>query len=112
MVAASDPRPEEARWLFRARLINVLVGCASGLTFLLIGGTSDWVVPVALAVTVLVSANAVRVTTLWRQAPITAAIILATGVLHESTAASVKDGLYKVAQVAFGCGLDGGRTIT
>jgi len=38
MVAAADPQPGEARKMFRARLINVLVGCAVGLVFLLIGG--------------------------------------------------------------------------
>jgi hypothetical protein len=102
MIAASDPRPEEAHRMFRARLINACVGCASGLAFLLIAGTGDWVIPVALGVTVLVSSNVVRVTKMWRQAPITAAIILAAGAMQESTAAGIRDGLQKVAEVAFG----------
>lgn len=102
MVASSDPRPEEARRLFRARLINVAVGCASGLTILLVVGPSDWVVPIGLAATVLISANVVRVTTMWRQAPITAALILTAGAMHGTTAAGIADGLRKVAEVAFG----------
>src|SRR5512143_3565049 len=53
MVAASDPQPEEARRLFRSRLINVLVGCGVGICLLLLGGGSDWMIPFGLAVAVL-----------------------------------------------------------
>src|SRR5262245_62813812 len=48
MVAASDPQPEEARRLFKCRLINVAVGSAAGLTFLLVAGAQSWVLPLAL----------------------------------------------------------------
>ena len=40
---------------------------------------------------------------LWRQAPITAAIVIAAGVLSGSTAAGLGHGLHKVAEVLFGC---------
>src|SRR5512137_2027911 len=53
MVAASEPEPEEARRMFRSRLINVLVGCVVGFGLLLFGGRSDWLIPFALAVAVL-----------------------------------------------------------
>src|SRR5689334_2085282 len=43
MVAASDPHPEEARRMFKSRLVNVAVGCATGLTFLVIGGSQNWI---------------------------------------------------------------------
>src|SRR5271166_6254911 len=33
LVAASDPEPQQARALFRSRIINVLVGCAVGFFF-------------------------------------------------------------------------------
>jgi hypothetical protein len=36
-------------------LINVLVGCSTGPFFLLLGSRSDWLIPLLLAVTVLVS---------------------------------------------------------
>jgi uncharacterized membrane protein YccC len=103
MVAASDPQPAEARRMFRSRLINVGVGCASGLIFLAVGGSREWILPLALAATVLVSAYVVRIKTMWRQAPITAAIIIAAAALNESTAVGVAQGLRKVAEVAFGC---------
>ena len=43
MVAASEPQVKEARRMFRSRMINVLVGCAVGLFFLVVGG--DWLWP-------------------------------------------------------------------
>jgi len=103
MVAASDPVPEEARRLFRSRLINVLVGCAVGFCLLLVGGHGDWMIPFALAVTVLISSYVVRIKTMWRQAPITAAIVIAAGISRSSTLGGIQHGLNKVGQVLFGC---------
>jgi len=103
MVAASDPVLVEARRLFRSRLINVLVGCAVGLGLLLVGGHSDWTIPFALALTVLISSYVIRIKTMWRQAPITAAIVIAAGISHGSKVAGLESGLRKMAQVVFGC---------
>ena len=103
MVAASEPQPEEARRLFRSRLINVLVGCAVGFCLLIVGNQSDWMVPFALALTVLISSYVIRIKTMWRQAPITAAIVIAAGISHKSKAAGIESGLHKVAEVIFGC---------
>ncbi len=103
MVAASDPQPEEARRMFKSRLINVTVGSAAGLIFLLIGGTESWVLPLAMAATVLVSAYVVRIKTMWRQAPITAAVVIASALTSGSSATGIAQGLHKVAEVVFGC---------
>jgi len=103
MVAASDPQPAEAKRMFKARLTNVMVGCVVGLLFVIIGGAQEWLLPIALAVTVLVSSFIIRVKTMWRQAPITAAIVIAAGVLEGSRRAGLEHGLHKVAEVIFGC---------
>jgi uncharacterized membrane protein YccC len=103
MVAAADPQPEEARRLFRSRMLNVLVGCAVGFFFLILGGGRDWMLPFALGGTVLVSSYVVRIKTMWRQAPITAAIVVAAGISHGSKIAGIESGLRKVIQVLFGC---------
>jgi len=103
MVAASDPQPSEARRMFKSRLVNVAVGSAVGLGFLILGGARDWILPLALATTVLVSSYVVRVKTMWRQAPITAAIVIASAVEHESSATGIVQGLHKIAEVVFGC---------
>jgi uncharacterized membrane protein YccC len=103
MVAASDPHPEEARRMFKSRLVNVAVGCATGLTFLLIGGSQNWILPLAMAVAVLVSTFVVRVKTMWRQAPITAALVIAAAVVNGSPTVGMVQGVRKVAAVVFGC---------
>jgi hypothetical protein len=80
IVGAADPQPEEARWLFRSRLINVTVGCAVGLVFLVFGSGNERMIPAALAVTVLISTYLVRAKIMWRQAPITTFIVIASGI--------------------------------
>jgi uncharacterized membrane protein YccC len=103
MVAASDPDPQEARRMFESRLVNVGVGCATGLTFLFIGGSHHWILPLAMAAAVLVSSFVVRVKTMWRQAPITAAIVIAAAVMSGSSTVGILEGLRKVMAVVFGC---------
>ena len=103
MIAASDPQVVEATRMFKCRIINVLVGCAVGLLVLVVGGSSEWKLPLALAVTVLVSSYVIQVQTMWCQAPITAAIVIAAGLTHHSKLTGVEHGLHKVAEVIFGC---------
>src|ERR1700693_1559244 len=103
MVAASDPKVEQAVRMFRARMINALVGCGGGLFFVVIGRRSEWTLPFALAATVLLSSYVVRIQVMWRQAPITAAIVIAAGYTHHSEMSGIEDGLHKVAEVILGC---------
>jgi uncharacterized membrane protein YccC len=103
MIAASEPQVHEAARMFRSRIINVLVGCVVGLVFLLVGGSSEWKLPLALAVTVLVSSYVIHIQTMWRQAPITAAIVIAAGLAHHSKLSGVEHGLHKVGEVLLGC---------
>ena len=102
LVAASDPEPETARKVVRSRIINVLIGCAVGFIFLLFGSGKPRMVPVSIAVTVLISTYLVRVKTMWRQAPITAAIVIAAGIASASTKVGIFRGLHRVAEVLFG----------
>lgn len=103
MVAASDPQPKEARRMFASRLVNVAVGCMSGLIFVVVAGSQEWILPLALAATVLVSSYVVRIKTMWRQAPITAAVVIGAAAVSESAAVGVARGFHKVGEVAFGC---------
>jgi uncharacterized membrane protein YccC len=103
MIGASDPEFDQAREVFRNRVINVLVGCVCGLAFLFIAGGRPWVLPVALAATVLIATRVVRVKMMWRQAPITAAIIIAAAFTQQSTRYGVEQGFLKVAEVVYGC---------
>jgi uncharacterized membrane protein YccC len=103
MIAASEPQVVEAARMFKSRIINVLVGCAVGLLVLVVGGSSEWKLPLAMALAVLVSSYVVHIQTMWRQAPITAAIVIAAGLTHHSKLTGVENGLHKVAEVLFGC---------
>jgi hypothetical protein len=58
--------------------------------------------PLALATTVLVSSYVVRVKTMWRQAPITAAVVIAAGVANGSASVGMIQGFLKVVKVTFG----------
>ncbi|MFO0968557.1 MAG: FUSC family protein [Gemmataceae bacterium] len=103
MIAVSEPQVKVAWQTFCGRIINGALGCAVGLIFLLIGGTTEWILPFALAATVLVSSYVVRTPVMWRQAPITAAIILAAGLSHHSKLTGLEYGLKRVAEVMLGC---------
>ena len=107
MLASSDPHVDVALKSVRGRVINAVLGCATGLAFLMLGGSvggaKDWTLPLALAVTALVSSYIVRVPVMWRQAPITAAIVVASGIEHHSREVSIEIGLRRVGEVLFGC---------
>jgi hypothetical protein len=107
MLASSDPHVRVAFTHFRSRLINAALGCTTGLAFLLVagalGGSRDWKLPLALATTAFISSYIVRVPVMWRQAPITAAIVIASGIEHHAERISIEIGLRRVAEVLFGC---------
>jgi uncharacterized membrane protein YccC len=103
MVASVDPDVNLAYKNFRARLINALLGCAVGLLVLVVGGSSEWKLPFALAATALLSAYVVRVTVMWRQAPITAALVIASSLEQHSKLSGVEIGLRRVGEVILGC---------
>ena len=102
MVATSDPQVKQALQTFRGRIINTLLGCAIGLLFVAIGRT-EWQLPFAMAATVLISSYVIRVPAMWRQAPITAAIVIAGGLQHHDKLAGMEQGLHRVGEVLLGC---------
>ena len=103
MIAATDPVVTQARHVFRGRIVNAVVGCVVGLIVVVLGRSSDWELPFALSATVLISTYVVRIPVMWRQAPITAAIVIASELTHHSKLVGIDQGLRKVAQVIFGC---------
>lgn len=110
MIASSDPNVDQAISTFRGRVLNAALGCAIGMIFLLAGGNNGWIMPIALAVTVLVTSYWVRIPVMWRQAPITAAIVIAGGVHHHSRLGGAEEGLKRVGEVMLGCVV--GLTVT
>ena len=103
MIPAVDPQMKQALTNFRGRILNALLGCATGLLFLLVGGANEWKLPLALSVTVLLSSYVIRIPAMWRQAPITAAIIIAAVLTHHSKLTGMEIGLKRVGEVMLGC---------
>jgi len=104
MVATSDPLMKQALLTFRARIINTVVGCAVGLVFIAIGGGSRIItLPLAMAATVLLSSYVVRIPTMWRQAPISAAFVISAGLEYHSRVRGFRAGMDRMAEVLFGC---------
>jgi uncharacterized membrane protein YccC len=103
MVATSDPLMKNALTFFRARMINALVGCGIGLLFIAIGGSHLVMLPLAMAVTVLLSTYVIRISTMWRQAPITAAFVISAGIEHHSRLKGLSAGVFRMSEVLFGC---------
>lgn len=103
MVAATDPVVKQAAKTFRGRIVNSLVGSAAGMAVLVVGGPSDWKLPLAMSAAVLVSTYVVRQPTMFRQAPITAAIVIAAGLEKHSKLSGVELGVRRVGEVLLGC---------
>jgi uncharacterized membrane protein YccC len=103
MIASSEPVVKQGLNMFRSRLINTLVGCAVGLLFLLVGEPTPWKLPFALAITVLLASYIVRIQVMWRQAPITAAIVIAGSLSAHSKMSGIESGVRRVIEVIFGC---------
>ena len=103
MIAALDPHVDVAVSNFRARLTNTLIGCAVGLLFVFIGGSGEWKLPLSMAITVLLTSYFVRIPTMWRQAPITAAIIMSSVLTNHSSKDGLEVGLRRVGEVILGC---------
>jgi uncharacterized membrane protein YccC len=103
MVATSDPAMKQAVLILRSRIANTLLGCMIGLLFIAIGGTKLITLPLAMAVTVLLSSYVVRIPTMWRQAPISAAFVIAASMQHQSRAGGLAAGATRMGEVLFGC---------
>ena len=103
MIAASEPIMGDALRMLRARMINAAVGGAVGFVVLIAGGSSEWKLPIAISIAVLVSSYFVRIPTMWRQAPITAAIVIAATLEQHSKLTGAEQGLRRVAEVLLGC---------
>jgi uncharacterized membrane protein YccC len=103
MVATSDPLMKQAVLFLRSRIINTLVGCGVGLSFIAFGGTRLLMLPLAMAVTVLLSSYVVRIQTMWRQAPISAAFVISAGLEYHSRKHGLIAGVGRMSEVLFGC---------
>jgi uncharacterized membrane protein YccC len=102
MVAVMEPNLQVARRNFWARVANTLIGGAMGLAFVFAAGPRAWVLPLAMAATVLVTSYVVRVQTYWKIAPITAALVMASSLEYHSRRGGELAGLRRLGEVILG----------
>src|SRR5262245_22500281 len=103
VIVVTEPQLQTAWQTIGSRIANTLIGCTTGLVFLLLAGPEIWVLPVALTVTVLVCTDVVRLSSSWRLAPATAALILASGIAEQSRVGGAKIALHRTGEVVLGC---------
>ena len=103
MVATSDPLMKQAVLMMRARIINTVVGCLVGLLFIAIGGPAAIMLPIAMAITVMLWSHVIRIQTMWRQAPISAAFVISAGLEHHTRHKGLIAGEDRMWEVLAGC---------
>ncbi len=102
LVAASDPQVKEAFANFRGPLLNSVVGCVIGVLFLVVGSPNAWKLPLAMAASALLSSYVVRVPTMWRQGPTTAALVVASALTEHSSLTGFEMGATRVGEIMLG----------
>src|SRR5215813_9209877 len=103
VIVATEPQMQTAVFAFMSRIVNTVIGCTIGLTFLLVAGPEVWVLTLALTVTVLVCTYLVRLSSSWRLAPATAALVIASGVVEQSRISGAEVALHRAGEVVLGC---------
>jgi uncharacterized membrane protein YccC len=103
VIVVTEPQLQTAWLTLGSRVVNTAIGCTTGLLFLLLAGPESWVLPLALTATVLVCTYVVRLSSSWRLAPATAALIIASAVVEQSRVGGEKIALLRAGEVVLGC---------
>ena len=102
LIIVTEPDVKTAMTTFRSRIYNTLIGCVVGFLFLLAAGPKDWVLPLALTATVLVSTHLTRLEASWRIAPIAAVIVMSSGLMGHSRLSGFQAALQRTGEVFLG----------
>jgi uncharacterized membrane protein YccC len=103
LIVVTEPQMQTAWLALESRIVNTVIGCTTGLICLLLAGPASWVLPLALTATVLVCTYVVRLSSSWRLAPATAALIIASGVVEQSRISGAEVALHRAGEVVLGC---------
>jgi uncharacterized membrane protein YccC len=102
VIVVTEPDLNAALLAFTSRSINTLIGCGVGLLFLYLLGPQLWSILIAIAVSVLICTNLIRVPGTWRMAPITALIVMTPGVVGGEHSSGIHAALDRTIQVLVG----------
>jgi uncharacterized membrane protein YccC len=103
VIVVTEPQMQTAWLTLGSRIVNTVIGCTTGLLFLLLAGPAIWVLPLALTATILVCTDVVRSSSSWRLAPATAALIIASAAVEQSRIGGAEVALHRAGEVVLGC---------
>lgn len=101
-VVVTDLKVRSAMNNFVSRMLNTLIGCGIAVGFLKLFGTSPWVLLLAMALAIIVSADLFREQVSWRVAPITTAIVMTPAYMLHSPQTAQAAALRRTAEVIIG----------
>jgi uncharacterized membrane protein YccC len=102
VITVTEPELSAAFLAFKSRIVNTLVGCAVGLSFLYLLGPSYWSILLGIVVSVIVCTSLIRVPGSWRVAPVTVAILMTPSVLGGGRAAGLAAAIDRTEEVLLG----------
>jgi len=102
VIIVTEPELSAAFLAFNSRIVNTLIGCAVGLSFLYLLGPSYWSILLGIIVSVIVCTSFIRVPGSWRVAPVTVAIIMTPSVLGAGRAAGLAVAIDRTEEVLLG----------
>jgi uncharacterized membrane protein YccC len=102
VIIVTEPELSAAFLAFNSRIVNTLIGCAVGLSFLYVLGPSRWSILLGIIVSVIVCTSFIRVPGSWRVAPVTVAILMTPSVLGGGRAAGLATAIDRTEEVLLG----------
>jgi uncharacterized membrane protein YccC len=104
VIVVSDPDFDAVRSTAISRVVNTIVGCLIGLTFMYAGGVNIYTLIAALTVSVLLSTSFKNYPVSWKLAPTTVAIIIIPAITgHEEYKLAMQVALERTAEILYGC---------
>ncbi|HEU5046618.1 MAG TPA: FUSC family protein [Rickettsiales bacterium] len=101
LILVTEPNTGTTWASFKLRISNTIIGCLTGLLFLLVVRQQDLLLPLALAATIFVK-HLFKTPTGWRVASITTAIVVTSAIADGSSATGIFVALHRVMEVFLG----------
>src|SRR6267143_3149007 len=102
VIIVTEPELSAAFLAFNSRIVNTLIGCAIGLSFLYLLGPSRWSILLGIIVSVIICTNLIRVPGSWRVAPVTVAILMTPSVLGGGRSTGLATAIDRTEEVLLG----------
>lgn len=84
LISVTDPQIQTAFTSFKSQAFNTIIGCLTGLLFMLVLGLEAWLLPIAATIAAIISIHLFRTQAGWRTGPITAALVMSAGIVDKS----------------------------